>query len=146
MLPRILLLFGLCLTAVGCGRPQAIDVDDSSIPYRFIIEHRGWPAPFKWPRVTEFAIGSDADELLWQLESVDPAGEPARRLAFIYGRVPPGFSQVHPKDSVPPKALEPGRSYYVGATGPGDDAVYRMVFALSISPEEAARDLPPLPR
>jgi hypothetical protein len=127
----------LTFAVTGCGRPEAIEVDLSSMPVRFVIDHSGWPRPFWWPRVTEFAMGSEEDDLLWQLEATDSRGELAHKLAFVYGEVPPGFAQVFPAVGRCPRPLTPGRSYYVGAAGP--KAVYRSVFALPISSDEAAR-------
>ncbi len=125
------------LAAAGCSSPEGtIDVDLSSVPPRFIVDHKHWPRPFWWPRVNEFAIGSEKDDLLWHLHSADGLGDSARSLAFVYGQVPSGWVQAFPADGVRPKALVAGRSYYVGAVGP--KAVYRVVFALPLSPEEAA--------
>ena len=133
--PRLqlsILLLGPAL--IGCGEPGAIAVDLSSTPVRLIINHQGWPRPFWWPRVTEFAIANDRDELVWQLASTDPAGLPAHQLAFVYGRVSPGFHQLFPVDAAPPPPLRPGRSYYVAAGGPR--SLYRMVFSLPQDPAE----------
>jgi hypothetical protein len=105
----------------------------SSTPVRFIIDHAGWPRPFGWPRVTEFAVASDqtaGGELVWYLKSVSEKGELAHRLAFIYGRVPPDFYQVFPKEGRAARPLEPGRVYYIGAGG--DEVVYRMAFSLPV--------------
>lgn len=130
-----LALFGVA--AAGCSSPEGtVDVDLSAAPPRFIVDHQGWPRPFWWPRVNEFAIGSEKDDLLWHLQSTDGFGELARSLAFVYGQVPPGWVQVFPAEGVRPKPFVAGRSYYVGAVGP--EAVYRLVFALPLSPEEAA--------
>jgi len=126
-----------CLTFSGCSNQEGtIDVDLSVSPPRFIIEHQGWPRPFWWPRVTEFAIGSNEDDLLWQLQAADDFGELACGLAFVYGQVPAGWQQVFPAEGARPKPLAAGRSYYVGAGGP--KSVYRVVFALPLSMEEAA--------
>jgi hypothetical protein len=127
----------LSWAATGCGRAETVEVDLSSTPVRFVIDHSGWPRPFWWPRVTEFAIGSEEDDLLWQLQATDASGKLAHKLAFVYGEVPPGFTQVFPAVGKAAKSLIAGRSYYVGATGP--NAVYRAVFALPIGPEEASR-------
>jgi hypothetical protein len=86
--------------------------------------------------VTEFAIGSKEDDLLWQLQAADDFGQLARSLAFVYGQVPSGWSQTFPAEGAKPKLLVPGRSYYVGAGGP--EYVYRVVFALPLSPGELA--------
>jgi hypothetical protein len=130
--PARLLLPLLGLAVAGCSGEGTIEVDLTEIPPRFIVDHHGWPRPFWWPRVTEFAIGSEKDDLLWHVQAVSSRGELTHRLAFVYGRVPPGFTQLYPENGVPPKPLKTGRSYYVGATGP--KAAYRVVFAL---PESA---------
>lgn len=124
----------LCLAGVvftGCNDPGTIDLDFTGQPVRFFIHHRGWPRPFHWPRVTEFAIASEEDGAIWQLRSEDSEGQPARELAIIYGRLPPGFVQEFPAGSTAPVPLQRGRTYYVAAGGPR--AVYRMVFALPIT-------------
>lgn len=131
----------VCLAAGGCGGPGTIDTDTTSTPVRFIVNHHGWPRPFWWPRVTEFAVGSEEDDLVWHLQATDSLGALTHNLAFVYGEAPPGFQQVYPPAGVMPKPLAPGRSYYVGATGP--NAVYRVVFALPLSPEEAMQRRPP---
>lgn len=117
--------------ATGCGGPHAITVDLSADQPRFIIHQMTWGWPFRWPMVDDFVIASEEDGALWELKSTDPAGVPARRLAIVYGDVPPGFTQVHPEGVSRPKALLPGRSYYVGATGPV--SIYRVVFALPVA-------------
>ncbi len=127
-----------CLAVTGCGRPGPIEVDLTATPVRFIINHHGWPRPFWWPRVTEFAVASsesEAGELLWQLESTSVQGELAHRLAFVYGRVPPGFTQVYPGEAQPPEQPETGRVYYVAAGG--QDSLYRMAFSLPLTLREA---------
>lgn len=140
----IALVLGIAAVAVcGCGRPGVVDIDLTTSPVRFIVDHHGWPKPFWWPRVTEFAIGSDKDELLWHLETSRSTGEPADRLAFIYGQVPPGFRQLVPAGDAPPQPLKTGRTYYVAAVGPR--AVYRMVFSLPQSPLEAGLMKPAAP-
>lgn len=127
----------VCLAASGCSDPEGtVDVDLSVMPPRFILDHQGWPRPFWWPRVTEFAIGSKEDDLLWQLQAADDFGQLARNLAFVYGQVPSDWSQTFPAEGAKPKPLVPGRSYYVGAGGP--EYVYRVVFALPLSPGELA--------
>lgn len=121
------------LVGVGCSRSGPIEVDVSSRPICFIIDHKGWPRPFWWPRVTEFVIASDeteAGELIWHLKSIGATGELARELAFTYGRAPPGFYQVFPAGEQAPEPLERGRVYYVAAGG--KDTVYRMVFSLPL--------------
>ncbi len=83
--------------------------------------------------MTEFAVASDqteAGELVWYLKSMSEKGELAHRLAFIYGRVPPNFYQVFPKEGRSAKPLEPGRVYYIAAGG--DEVVYRMAFSLPV--------------
>jgi hypothetical protein len=126
----------LSWAAVGCSRPETVEVDLSATPARFVIDHAGWPRPFWWPRVTEFAIGSEEDDLLWQVQATSAEGELAHKLAFVYGEVPPAFMQVSPPPGKAPKPLIGGRAYYVGAIGP--KAVYRAVFALPISPAEVS--------
>lgn len=126
-------LFLLALT--GCHRSNVIKVDLSAHPPRFVIDHYGWPAPFRWPRVTDFAIASEEDGAVWELRSETMDGVPARKLAIIYGEPPPGFVQVTPAKGTHVRALVPGRTYYVGAVGP--TAVYRIVFALPVAYWEA---------
>lgn len=123
-----LLIGALPFFVAGCAREGTIEVDASSRPVRFTIHHRGWPQPFVWPQVTEFAIAATGDELFWQVQSESGSGPPAKRLEIVYGRVPPGFVQVYPKDGTAAKPLSPGRTYYVAAGG--RDAVYKAAFAL----------------
>ncbi len=126
-----------CLVFPGCIKPGPIEVDLSSKPVRFVINHQGWPRPFWWPCVNEFAIATGEDdkgELLWHLESTDSVGEPAHYLAFIYGRVPRGFRQVAPEGERAARPLEHGKVYYVAAGGRG--ALYRMAFSLPVDPTE----------
>lgn len=119
-------------TVAACNQPQQIQVDLSADRPRFIVDHHGWPRPFKIPRVTEFAIGTEDDsQVNWHLKSSLPSGEPADNLAFVYGQVPPGFYQVVPKEDEAPKPLEPGHNYLVAAGG--DEQVYRIVLALPVS-------------
>lgn len=132
---RFLPILVLLAAFSGCGRPETIEVDLTTLPVRFIVDHQGWPRPFWWPRVTEFAVASEEDGLLWQVESSKGEGELADRLAFIYGQPPPGYRQVHPVEGTAPKSLISGRSYFVAATGPKD--VYRVVFALPQRAEES---------
>ena len=94
----------------------------------------GGPRPFWFPRVTEFAVASEEDGVLWQLESIGSEGEPADSLAFIYGSPPQGFRQLDPVQGTAPKSLVSNRSYFVAATGP--NAVYRVAFALPRSTED----------
>ncbi len=98
---------------------------------RFIVDHSGWPRPFRIPRVNEFAIGTEDDVVHWHLKSSLPSGEAADNLAFVYGRVPSGFFQVIPADDAAPKPLVAGRNYLVAAVG--EDQVYRIVWALPVS-------------
>lgn len=113
----------------GCNRPGAIDVDLTSHPVRFLIDHQGWPRPFVCPRVTEFAVASDEDGAVWQLAAESAEGIPARELAIVYGELPRGFVQIVPASGQPPRLME-GRTYYVAAGGPR--SVYRIVFALPL--------------
>jgi len=113
--------------AIGCVPDQTIHVDLTAEPVRFIIDHSGWPAPFRYPRVTEFAIASEEDGAVWEIETVAPGGVPARDLAVIYGHVPEGFAQNRPPHASPPPLVR-GRTYFVAAGG--SESVYRMVFAL----------------
>ncbi len=128
MQARLLPILLFLLLYSGCNQPGTIEVDTTTRPVRFIVDHQGWPRPFWRPRVTEFAVASEEDGLLWQLESVRSEGEPADQLAFIYGKPPPGFRQLHPHEAAAPKRFVGGRSYFVAATGPNE--VYRVVFAL----------------
>lgn len=117
---------------LGCNRPQEIQVDLSADEPRFIIDHAGWPRPFRVPRVNEFAIGAEEDGVVaWHLKSGIPGGEPADNLAIVYGRVPSGFYQVVPAEDAAPKSLVPGRTYLVAAGG--DEQIYRIVLALPVS-------------
>ncbi len=118
------------LVWTGCHRSNVIEVDLTTPPPRFVIDHHGWPAPFRWPRVTDFAIASDEDGAVWELRSEKMEGVPARMLAIIYGELPPGFLQVTPAKGARARPLVPGRTYYVGAVGPS--SVYRIVFALPV--------------
>ena len=132
----------------GCQRDGVIEVDVTAQPPRFIVHHRDWPAPFHWPRVTEFAIASEEDGAVWELRSASSEGEPARHLAFILGEVPPGFVQLTPEKAARVRPLVPGRTYFVAAGGPSH--VYRIVFALPVDmwtpvrppPASAPADLP----
>ncbi|HKQ47447.1 MAG TPA: hypothetical protein VJZ71_05220 [Phycisphaerae bacterium] len=114
----------------GCQRDGVIEVDLTAQPPRFIVHHRGWPAPFHWPRVTEFAIASEEDGGIWVLRSATSEGEPARQLAFVFGEVPPGFVQLTPDKAARVRPLVVGRTYFVAAGGP--TYVYRIVFALPV--------------
>lgn len=115
---------------VGCAVEGPIQVDSTAEPVRFIVDHRGWPRPFWSPRITEFAIASEADGPIWQLESADAIGVPAKQLAFLYGEVPPGFVQLFPEQARRPIRLKPSRNYFVAAGGP--KAVFKMVFAVPV--------------
>jgi len=123
-------------TICGCQEPQSIDVDISSNPLRFIIDHRGWPRPFWAPSVKEFAIATE-EEAVWQLEATGSRGEAARELAIVYGEAPAGFRQVFPEKAEKPKPLQRGRMYFVAAGG--RSTVYRMVFSLPMDPLEVRR-------
>ncbi len=125
------------LVLCGCNRPGAIDVDLTSHPVRFLIDHRGWPRPFMYPRVTEFAVASEEDGAVWQLAAESAEGVPAKELAIVYGERPRGFVQTVPTSGRPPRLME-GRTYYVAAGGPR--SVYRIVFAL---PLERGMPMPP---
>ena len=131
------------LTLSGCSDPQTITLDFSSNPLRLIIDHRGWPRPFMCPRVTQFALASNEDGAVWELESDDARGVPARQLALIYGQVPPGFHQITPSGSVKAPVLLSGRTYFVAAGGPR--SIYRIVFALPVDALEAIRGGPVAP-
>lgn len=119
----------------GCQKPQAVLIDYSTAPMRFVIDHQGWPRPFKSPRVTEFAIANDQDELVWQLAATEGGGAEARGFAIVYGEPPRGFEQVFPEKGERPRPLIRGRTYFVAAGGGSN--VYRMVFALPQDPLEA---------
>ena len=124
---------------MGCNRPGAIEVDLTSAPVRFIVDHRGWPRPFWWPRVTEFVIAGgegESGELVWHLKSTSTSGELAHQLAFIYGRVPPSFYQVFPNGDQVPQPLERGQVYYIAAGG--KKTIYRIAFSLPVEPEDIA--------
>ncbi|MFQ5429664.1 MAG: hypothetical protein ACE5E1_05065 [Phycisphaerae bacterium] len=138
------LLFGVVPT--GCSGDYTIRVDLAEKRPRFIMHAPTWGRPFRGPKVSAFAIASNEDGELWELRSTDPGGEPARRLTFVYGEVPPGFFQVFPADDARPKPLRPGRTYFVGATGPA--STFRAVFALPVGrsgPPTDAGLLPTLP-
>ncbi len=107
-----------------------IGVDLTADHPRFVFHHPTWGWPFRWPKVSELAVASDEDGLLWKLEATNPAGQAAQELVIVYGEAPDGFSQVEPQGNARPKMLTRGRVYYVGATGPG--AVFRAVFALPV--------------
>lgn len=114
-------------TWAGCHRPGEIVVDLTGRPPRFTLAgDRGG----RWmgPRVTEFAIASARDELMWQLASVDDSGVAAEEFAVVYGQIPPGFRQVFPAENKAPRSLAPRTNYYAAC---GDSRqVYRIVFAL----------------
>lgn len=121
----------LTCAVMGCHHEGAIRVDLSTGTPRFIIEHQGWPRPFWTPRVTEFAIASEEDGPIWQLESIDSRGLAAKQLVIEYGRVPAGFAQVYPEGGLRPRSLQTRRNYFVAAGG--QRAVYRIVFAMPIT-------------
>lgn len=118
-----------------------IQIDMTTMPVRFLINHKGWPRPLWTPRVTEFAIASEDDGPIWQLEAADELGRPARDLAIIYGQVPAGFVQTFPEDGLRPRMLATRRTYFVAAGGA--DSLYKMVFAMPVSQWEPI--LPPRP-
>ena len=119
----------LCAAAFGCHDPTTIDVDISGENPRFVIHHRTWGWPFLWPRVDAFALASEEDGRMWELEARLPEGVPARDLVFEYGKIPADFRQAFPPKDSRPRKLTGGRNYYIGATGPNEER-YRMVFAL----------------
>ena len=125
-----MLVPGICAFSGGCIEPEPVQIDLTSRPIRFIIDHEGWPRPFWWPRVTEFAIASEEDGPVWELHSEAPKGVLARNLGIVYGEVPPGFYQTFPDQNKHPVQLGMGRTYYVAAGGP--KALYRLAFALPI--------------
>ncbi len=120
------------LSSTGCANEHRIEVDLSTTAPRFILTGKTWGWPFVWPRVNALAIGADS-EPVWELEALDKQGVAARELAIVYGEVPKGFVQKHPGGDVRPGRLIPGKTYYVGATGPGDE-VFRTIFALPMDP------------
>jgi hypothetical protein len=137
----ILLLLAAGLLAGGCRDPETIQLDFTSHPVRFIIDHRGWPRPFWWPRLTEFAIATEEDGAIWQLQAPVDDGPLARNFVITYGEVPPGFMQVFPEKQDPPAPLRTGRRYFVAAAGPA--SVYRMVFSMPIGPRDLLSGGPP---
>ena len=142
MLERPFLVGAILVAATvsGCQKPQAVDVDLSTKPARFLINHHGWPRPFWVPRVTEFAIATE-QESIWQLESTSERGTSARELAIVYGEVPDGFRQVFPEDNDKPKELQQHLTYFVAAGG--KKALYRIVFSLPVEPLELHYPPPP---
>lgn len=121
---------GIFIPLSGCAVEGPIEVDSTTEPVRFIINHRGWPRPFWSPSITEFAIASEEDGPIWQLESADGAGVTARQLAIVYGQIPSGFVQAFPEQAKDPAKLKPGRNYFVAAGGP--KAIFKVVFAVPI--------------
>lgn len=121
-----------CIAVIGCGNLNRIEVDLSTATPRIVISGRTWGWPFVWPRVSGIAIATDT-EPVWELESVDKAGVPARNLAIIYGEVPGGFTQTYPGNDARPGRVVPGKTYFVGATGPNEET-YRAIFALPVDP------------
>ncbi len=134
MVPAVL-CFAL-VSSLGCGARDEqtvqyeIGVDLTADHPRFFFHHPTWGWPVLWPKVSELAVASDEDGLLWKLEATDPGGVAAQELAIVYGEAPDGFFQVEPQNNTRPRHLTRGRVYYVGATGPG--AVFRAVFALPV--------------
>lgn len=127
-----LFTFLLILASAGCRSTWPIEADLSAASPRFEMHGRTWGWPVRWPHISAFAIGAD-DESLWEIETIDQKGVPARQLAIVYGEVPEAFVQNHPPNNARPKPMVPGRSYFVAATGPNDE-VFRTVFAVPIGP------------
>lgn len=121
---------GIFFPLSGCAVEGPIEVDSTTEPVRFIINHRGWPRPFWSPDITEFAIASEEEGPIWQLEAATGQGVKARQLAILFGRVPSGFVQTFPAQAEKPRRLKPGRNYFVAAGGP--KAVFKVVFAVPI--------------
>jgi hypothetical protein len=127
----LFLIISCCLIAgAGCNSEYTVEVDLSAPEPRFIFDGRTWGWPFRWPRVNALAIGAD-EESMWEIESVDPKGVPARQFAIVYGELPEGFVQTHPKQNLHPKRLTQKRNYFVGAGGPNNE-IFRTVFALPV--------------
>jgi hypothetical protein len=124
------LVLGCCAFTSGCIEPEPVQIDLSSNPIRFIIDHQGWPRPLWWPRITEFAIASEEDGQIWELHTEGSKGVLAREIGIVYGEVPPGFYQTFPELNKHPARLEMGRTYYV-ASG-GSKALYRLAFSLPV--------------
>ena len=135
---KSVLLFGGLLCAlssgVGCGpheNVQMIGFDATGGVATFTLNHRGWPAPMRWPGVSEVSVASEADDAeLWHLVAEAPGGVPAKELTIVYGVVPRGFSQTVPVDGGRPKKLVTGQNYYIGAGG--KECVFGVVFALPL--------------
>jgi len=125
-------LLGALSSAVGCGRHenvQTIGFDATGGVATFTLNHRGWPAPMRWPGVNEVSVASEADDAeLWHLVADDPGGVPAKELTIVYGVVPRGFSQTVPADQSRPKKLAREQNYYIGAGG--KECVFGVVFAM----------------
>ena len=121
-------------STVGCGpheNVQMIGFYATGGVATFTLNHRGWPAPMRWPGVTEVSVASEADDAeLWHLVAEAPGGVPAKELTIVYGVVPRGFSQTVPVDGGRPKKLVTGQNYYIGAGG--KECVFGVVFALPL--------------
>lgn len=128
--PAILALAFL-LPIEGCQHEGVIEIDLKARPVKFLIDHRGWPRPFWYPRVTEFAIASEEDGPIWQLEAADETGQPARNLEITYGLVPKGFVQIFPEGGLRPRKLVTHRTYFAAAGGPR--SLYKMVFSMPLT-------------
>lgn len=120
--------------ALGCGpheNVQMIGFDATGGVATFTLNHRGWPAPMRWPGVTEVSVASEADDAeLWHLTAESSGGVPAQELTIVYGVVPRGFTQTVPVDGGRPKKLVVGQNYYIGAGG--KECVFGVVFALPL--------------
>lgn len=126
-----ILALALVLATPGCHQEGSIEIDLKANPVVFIVNHRGWPRPFWHPRVTEFAIGSEEDGPIWQLESSDEFGQPANNLEITYGQIPKGFVQLFPEGGLRPRRLLTHRTYFAAAGGPR--SLYKMVFAMPLT-------------
>jgi hypothetical protein len=135
----LLLVMGAVSLCTGCARTETIGIDLTTTPIRFIIDHDGWPRPFWWPRITEFAIATEEGDV-WELRSEAQDGVLARNIGIVFGEVPPGFYQTFPEGNLHPVRLDMGRTYYAAAGGP--KSIYRLVFALPVErgiPAEVGR-------
>ncbi len=130
LLPAILAL-ALSFPLAGCQQEGVIEIDLRAKPVKFLIDHRGWPRPFWYPRVTEFAIASEEDGPIWQLEAADETGQPARDLEITYGLIPKGFVQILPEGGLRPRKLVTHRTYFAAAGGPR--SIYKMVFSMPLT-------------
>lgn len=114
---------------IGCNQPNQIDITfDDDLPVLTLRAAR-WDADLQPTLINGLAIATES-EALWEIETDDPTGVPAADLKIPYGELPRGFKQLSPSNRRP-RALRPGETYYVGATGP-DNAVWRAVFALPV--------------